>query len=135
MEGKRHHTIIYQRKENTQSSYYLMEGSNNLLPGRISITAKQITPTSKQIKTPPCGELNAKFRKLEQSKYRSAKATIHSRIYPAKGYSKLIGTGDIEGHDDLLIFEDISCGGWKKIAIHIFEGSKFRPQEILESFK
>lgn len=135
MEGNRHLTIVYQLKADTKTSYYYMEGAENIFPRRVTFSEKYITQSIDKFKKPACGEFNATYTKSEQSAYRTSKGTLHSLITPVAGNQKIIGTGDLEGANDLLIFEDRSAGKWQTIAIHIFPGCKFKAAEILSCFK
>lgn len=134
MQGKRHLTLIYQQKETAPTSYYLQEGESGYLPGRVCINRFPFAEVHRGAYRNAVGQFKATFKKAEASPYRNDKGTLHSNIYPCEKVApEIIGTGDIRGTEDLLIFED--RGGWKTIAIHIYQGCKFRVAEILADLK
>ncbi len=135
MERERHLILVYQQKETAPTSYYLQEGELGYLPGRVCINRYPFAEVRHGGFNKSIGQFKATFRKAESSPYRNSKGTLHSNIFPVSSSSApgIIGTGDIIGTDDLLIFED--RGGWKTIAIHIYPGCKFKAAEIISSFK
>lgn len=135
MEGNRHLTLVYQQKADAPTSYYLQSGEKGILPNRICITQNQFADVKSKIKRNPRGQMKATFKKSESSQYCNNTRTLHSNIYPLQSStSAIIGTGDIRGTNDLLIFEDRSGGYWKEIVIHIFPGAKFKVSIIIHSY-
>ena len=134
MERERHLILIYQQKETAPTSYYLQEGEKGYLPARVCFTQRQFAEVHSGSHLNPAGQFKATFKLSESSQYRKDTRTLHSNIYPVNiPLPGIIGTGDIKGTDDLLIFEDRSGGTWRIIAIHIFPGCKFKAAEIISS--
>lgn len=131
MRGNEHLEFQYQLKEGTKTSYYLESGIENILPKRICITRGEFAATSGRIKE-KSGQIKATFTKSESSPYKIGKGSIHSTIYkPLKNECRILGTGDIQGTNDLLIFESIDS--WHKIKIHLFPGGLFNEVELLKA--
>ncbi len=134
MERERHLTLIYQQKESAPTSYYLTEGEPGYLPGRVCIHQYSFAEVKRGGYRNATGQFKATFKKAEVSPYRNEKGTLHTSIYPlSKAVPGIIGTGDIKGTNDLLVFED--RGGWKSIAIHIFPDCKYKVSEIISCFQ
>ncbi len=134
MEKGGHLTLVYQQKESAPTSYYLQEGELGYFPGRVCINRFPFAEVKRGGYRKAVAQFKATFRKSESSPYRISKGTLHSNIFPpSKSVPRIIGTGDIIGTDDLMVFED--RGGWKTIAIHIFPGCKFKAPEIISCFK
>ena len=134
MEGNRHHKLIYKRKADAPTSYYLQDGELNIFPARVCFTKSQFANVCGGRKS-PVGQFKATFKKTESSIYCNDKRTLHSNIYPVQNHtSAIFGTGDVRNTDDLLIFEDLTAGKWDIIVIHIFPGCKFSVSQILHSY-
>jgi hypothetical protein len=132
MEGERHLKFIYEQKQDALTSYYLQEGEKNILPARVSFTRFQFAEVCCGGDGKSVGQFKATFKKSETSIYKTEKGTLHSNIYNFGISSpEIIGTGDIKGTNDLLVFE----GDWKTITIYIFPDCKFKFREILQSLK
>ncbi len=134
MEGIRHHILIYKQKETAPTSYYLQDGSKGYLPERVCINRFPFAVVKGNGRGSPVGQFKATFKKNEESIYKLINNSLHSSIYKTinAGVS-VLGTGDIKGTDDLLVF--VSRGGWAEIEIHIFPECKFKASEILTTFK
>lgn len=133
MEGKGHLKLIYRQKETAPTSYYLQEGHEGSLPNRVCINRLPFAEVRSGGYRMPVAQFKATFKVSEKSKYRNDTRTLHTNVYPVKTTAKgIIGTGDIRGTDDLLIFEDRD--NWKTIVIHIFPGCKFKTSEVLSNF-
>lgn len=134
MEREKHLTLIYQQKDSAPTSYYLTEGETGYLPGRVCIHQYPFAEVKHGGYRLPAGQFKATYRKAEASLYRNEKGTLHSNIYPlSKTIPGIIGTGDIKGTNDLIVFED--RGEWKTIAIHIFPGCKYKVSEVISCFQ
>lgn len=134
MEGIRHHILVYKQKETAPTSYYLQEGSKGYLPERVCINRLPFAEVNGGGRSAPVGQFKATFKKNEESIYKPINKSLHSSIYKTvKAGASVIGTGDIKGTDDLLVF--VSRGGWAEIEIHIFPECKFKASEILTTFK
>jgi hypothetical protein len=134
VERNGHLKLTYQQKKGAPTSYYLTEGKTGILPNRISLNHYQPAEVYRGNYRNPVGQFKATFKRAEVSAYRTTKGTLHSNIYPCeKSFPEIIGTGQIRGTEDLLIFED--RGDWKTIEIHIFPGCKFKEAEVLADLK
>ncbi|MFN8153786.1 MAG: hypothetical protein U0Y08_05800 [Bacteroidia bacterium] len=77
------------------------------------------------------GQLKATFTKGESSTYKVGHGVIHSTIYQLKNpVSGIIGTGDLRGTRDLLIFRDGEKAG--EISISIYPGGLYHEAEIIQ---
>lgn len=127
-------TFIYLQKADAPTSYYLQEGRAGFLPNRICITKYQFAQTSRAGQLSTVGQFKATFKKNEESKYKNEKGTLHSNIYSYPATTKgIIGAGDLRNTNDLLIFQDLSGGDWKKIAIHLYPNQKFLAYERIKA--
>lgn len=129
MQGIRHLTFTYQRKEGTATSYYLVSGEPEYLPKRICITRQEFAPISGMPKI-KAGQLKATFTRSENSIYKNGKGSIHSTIYaPIKPFPTIIGTGDLQGTRDLLVFQ--SLDEWQNINVHLFINGLFSDSQLI----
>ncbi len=130
MQGITHHQYHYDRKAGTFTSYYLVEPTESLLPKRLCITRREFTRIAGNRKQ-QAGQLKATYTKNEHSNYKQGKGSIHSTIYaPLQNIPGCIGTGDLQGTKDLLIFQ--SSDDWQSITIHLFIEGKFYERELIE---
>ena len=130
MQGIRHLIFTYQRKAGTATSYYLVSGEPEYLPKRICITKHEFTQIAGRPKL-KAGQLKATFTKAENSIYKNGKGSIHSSIYALlKPCPTIIGTGDLEGTRDLLVFQ--SLDEWQKINVHLFINGLFSESQIID---
>jgi hypothetical protein len=129
MEGIIHHQYSYQLKPGTTTSYYLIGNESGLLPKRLCFTKQEFAPITcsrKQL----TGQMKATFTKAESSVYKKGKGTIHTSIWTLiEPKASIIGTGDIQGTKDLLIFQ--SFNNWETIIIHLFIDGLFREKELI----
>ncbi len=129
MQGIRHLIFTYQRKPGTATSYYLFSGEKNYLPKRICITRQEFAPITGRPKL-KAGQLKATFTKSEDSIYKNGKGSIHSTIFaPFKPFPTIIGTGDLQGTLDLLVFQSVD--DWQKIDVHLFINGLFYESQLI----
>lgn len=131
MTGKRHPILVYKRKEDAPTSYYLIEGNKDIFPARVCINRFPFAPIHGVKKKQAIGQFKATFKKCESSAYRNDKGTLHTSIWkPIRAIPGLLGTGDIRGTDDLLLF--FSHDEWLTIEIHIFPGCLFNEAGVID---
>lgn len=129
MEGIKHLSMNYQLKPGTSTSYYFKSGDAGYLPKRICITTKEFAPINGKPKQ-KAGQLKATFTRQEESIYKRGAGSIHSSIFALiKPEPSIIGTGDIAGTRDLLVFQSLKQ--WDEITIHIFIDGLFYEVELI----
>lgn len=130
MQGIRHLSMTYQLKEGTSTSYYFKEGDQGYLPKRLCITPYEFAPIVGLPKQ-RAGQIKGTFTITENSNYKEINKSIHSTIYaPLKPLPGIIGTGDIKGTKDLLVFQ--SNDDWSLFTIHLFIGGLFYEPILIE---
>lgn len=130
MQGIRHLSMTYQLKDGTKTSYYFIGGDEGILPKRICITHHEFTPVSGLPKQ-RAGQLKGTFTIAENSIYKDIAKSIHSTIFALmKPKPSIIGTGDIRGTKDLLVFQSID--EWTTFTIHLFVDGLFHEQHCIE---
>lgn len=89
---KNHIVLIYEKKENTSSSYYLKHGPTGYLPNRMSI-GKGLSPVKQTTKTEKAiGQIKASYKKHEEGIYRNInQGQITSSIFPHFKYKDFTG--------------------------------------------
>lgn len=139
-------TCIYQRKEDTTSSYYRQAGTT-ILPERISINRKAIS-TIENLKSShmhkPIGYIAAHFKKNETSPLKLHKPyKLRTNIWLNEYFSSIIGYGIIgmsneqgkinrkSEKSDLIILKELEPN-WKIIEIQYFAGMSMELDAILK---
>jgi len=142
---KKHEVFTYELKPGTTSSFYILEGTRNILPERIGFSKDgflPITQKGRAITEKKVGQIVGNFKLKEESPYKQFKPfALFSSIWEAKNYPMFIGYGDIgisnpEGkirsNKDLFIIYS-SCKGI--IEIHLFKGLVEFKESILAYLK
>lgn len=121
--------MTYQLKPGTKTSYYFKKGDSGILPTRICITPSEFAPIKGKPKQ-KAGQMKATFKRYEESVYKNGKGTIHSTIFaPIQHAPAIIGTGDLQGTQDLLVFE--AADGWREIIVHLYVKGLLNIQHII----
>ncbi|MBK7683658.1 MAG: hypothetical protein IPJ26_14845 [Bacteroidetes bacterium] len=130
MQGIRHLSMTYQLKEGTSTSYYFKDGDQDYLPKRLCITPHEFAPVFGLPKQ-RAGQIKGTFTIAESSIYKEIAKSIHSTIFaPIKPKPSIIGTGDIRGTKDLLVFQ--SNDEWSTFTIHLFIGGLFYESTLID---
>lgn len=137
-----HIAFRYKHKEDTESSFYLLEGKADILPARISFSRSgfiEITYKGRARTENKIGQINGQFKKIESSPYKQFKPfNIFSSIWEAKGFPEFFGYGDIgftssngriKASKDLFIISSIDSG---LLEIHLFIGLADIKEECFE---
>ena len=138
---KNHIEFKYERKEGTESSYYLKEGESNILPERLSFTRSgftEITYKGRARTENKIGQIGGQFKKNDHSPYKKFQPyRIFSSVWEAKGFPEFLGYGDIgfsnskgktQTSQDLFI---ISLSESDSLEIHLFKGLIQMKEEAL----
>lgn len=130
MQGIRHLSMTYQLKEGTSTSYYFKDGDQDYLPKRLCITSHEFAPIVGMPKQ-RAGQMKGTFTIAENSIYKNIAKSVHSTIFaPIKPKPSIIGTGDIRGTKDLLVFQ--SNDEWSTFTIHLFIGGLFYESTLID---
>lgn len=129
---KKHEVFLYKLKPGTSSSFYLNEGSKNVLPERIGFSKNgfaQIQMKGRALIENKVGQFVGSFKRNEISPYKQNKPyKLFSSIWEAKDFPCLLGYGDIgisnnsgriASSKDLFV---IYASGKDSLEIHLFRG-------------
>lgn len=137
-----HEVFIYGLKEGTLSSYYLREGTRNILPERIGFTEDcflQLQRKGRALTEKKKGQVSGTFKKDESSVYKQNKPfRLFSTVWEAQDCPVFVGYGDIgfsskegriQSSNDLFIIYR-PCK--EILEIHLFRSQVERKDEVLK---
>jgi hypothetical protein len=130
-----HFPLIYERKAETKSSYYLKSGKDGILPARLSWGINSICKDSNKLKG-KINEINALYKKAEEGLYKKLNdGKVHTSIWGFPEYPEFYGYGIIDErynlYDLLILYSDNNCSS--SFEVHLFRGMG-KPEFLSHAF-
>lgn len=137
----KHQAFIYELKEGTASSYYLVEGRKNIVPERLSFSKNDLVKIDQRGRTKTeikVGQIAGNFKQKDESIYKQHRPyAFFSSIWQACGHPLFVGYGDvgisnasgiISTTKDLFVIYQPYKG---RFEFHLFAGLKEFKEEVL----